>query len=349
MNIVDLKGELFQDLKDPMSFLDHKKMTSTPGPTFAKQYGSTTYFFADGEEWRTTLPECRVQISKVNAFSDSEHALTVTCPDKWTAKMTDQLKAAARLAFDSNQVQKPNDTSDFETFWKTCRVPHMLTLETHAFTKRGRRQIYIPVFFKDKEITGTHAPKVGDIISATIRWHLCQSIDNGDIHSGFRPMVAGGLRIVTRAGTPPPIKRPWAWDDVDFTKLTVPMYHSMTVKVPCMQIEKVSGNIVTCRVPEDFAAVMNDFHQLASVPPWSGSITLTSAEDACSGAKLLATIVPILNNGHIEWSAVKHRILPNRPSTTAALAVAKPEMVGEKRHADNTDTSHIEKTKRQCI
>lgn len=349
MNIVELKCALFTDLKDPIAFLSHKKMTSTASPTYAKRYGGTTYFYAGEEEWRTTLPECRVQIGKVNAFSDSEHTLSVSCPDKWTKNMTDQLKVAARLAFDSDQVQKPNDTTDFETFWKSCRVPQMLTIETFAYTKRGRRQIYIPVFYKDEEITGRYRPEVGDIVSATVRWHLCQSMDNGELCSGFRPMVAGGIQIVARAGIPPPIKRPWAWDDVNFNELSVPMYHSMTVKVPCMRIEGVQGNTVKCAVPDEFAAVMHDFHELAGVAPWSGQISLHSALKACSGARLLATIVPIRNNAHIEWTAVKHRILPNQPTTTAAMAVANKAKAGEKRRGDNTDTSCSVQTKRQCI
>lgn len=360
MNIIDLKNVLFTELKEPLGFLKHKNLSSTGAPTEAKQFGGTTYFYNNGTEWREEMPECRVMIGEVNKFTKEQHQLELSCPQKWSKSMVEKLKNAAQIAFESGQVLIPDGCEGFEGFWEHCNVPKLIRVETYAYTRRGRRQLFVPIFFGKTELTGTQHLNVGDVVQATIRWHLCQTKDDNRLYTGFRPMFSGGIRLVRRDGLPPPIRSPWSWNSVDFTTLSVPMFNSLCVKVPCMTILSQSGNTLQVQPPHDFESALNDFHEMAGVDTWDHAITIRSAAPARAGARLLATIVPTINNKRVEWMAVKHRILPNRPNTTAVKVVAEAVVEAEakneggagkaavKRGADSMDMSCTAKTKRQC-
>ncbi len=364
MNIVELRTSLFQDLQNAMVFIEHKKMTSNGSPNSAKQFGSTsrgktTYFFVDNEEWRVLTPECRVMISSINTFDDVKQTLTVEATAEWYESMVQELRSIAQVAFDSDQI----DTSGmpFETFWNTCRVPKLLSFETYSQSKRGKRRIYIPLFHKDNEITGT-CEKLdrGDVVKVSLRWHLCQTFDGDRILTGFRPMFAGGIKVIRRGGMPSPIRSPWKWDSVDFSDLSIAMYNCLCVRTPCMIITSGGSGRFVVEPSEAFAYAISDFHKLAYAEPWNNEICIKGLSDSCVDEKLMATIVPSRNSNQIEWTAVKHRILPNQPKTTATLTVTnaykQPEMAGAKKRAYNMDMSdtpqdlhtHNDRTKRRC-
>lgn len=352
MNIVQLKTKMFSDLKDPMSFLSHKQLTSTGPPNECRSFAGTTYFYVDGEEWRVTSPECSIENSTINAHTTPQQIITLKVPQTWSEKMLTQLKDAAKLAFDHGCI-KHND-GDLQDVLKHCHIPKMLTVETYAFTKRGKNPIYVPIYHNNREITGTYTPEVGDRVQLTVRWTLCQSVQDDRIVTGFRPLFSGGLQIVRRNGWPTPIRKPWNWQPVDWRTLTIPMYSCVCVRIPCMLIESLDGHIAKVSPPDDFEAAMQRFHKKASAQPWNHCITLQSGGHV--GAKLMATIVPNPDNNQIVWTCVKQRILQSNPNVTAAVAVVEEVEVshieaqkGQKRPGDNTDTSCNAKTKRLCI
>lgn len=353
MNIVALKQELFTDLKDPMTFIEHKKMNTTSDPVRAKQFGTTTYFYAEnGDEWRVNTDECRVMVSSINTFSEQHQKLVVSCSESWTSNIREKLEAAAKLAFTSDEIKK-REGETFEAFWEKCKVPNTLSIETYAFSRRGKRHIYIPMFFGKKEITGQYQLEVGDVVNLSIRWHLCQTIDGDRIYTGYRPMFSGGIEMIRKAGLPDPIRNPWSWSRVQFETLTVDMYNCLTVRIPCMEIENVQGANVRVKVSDDFDSCMQNFHEMAGATPWNHCITIHGLDSSAVGARLMATIVPAKNNEHVEWTTLKHRIIQMHPTKTAATTVraglqSHEETVVGKRHADNTDTLNSEKTKRQC-
>ena len=362
MNIPQLKCILFSDLKEPMAYLTHRQMTSTGPANTAKRFGGTIYFYAGGEEWRVETPECLVHKTNINRFSDEQQQLVLKCPQKWSQNMREKLRDATRVAFDSEQVRKPEGCDTFEQFWEHCRVPDLLSVETYAFSRRGRKPIFVPVFHAGQELTGVHCPDEGDTVKVCVRWTLCQSMDGERLHSGFRPIFAGGISIIRRAGLPSPIRTPWSWSQVDFTTLTIPMYNCVCVRM-CAKIVSLDGSRIRVQPSDEFEAAMRAFHTKAAVEPWDHVVTLHSAGNVRAGGKLMATIVPTQNNNRVEWTCVKHRILPNQPKSTAAEAVAervaaeveeagverqKNAATRRKRSLDNTDMFCSEKTKRQC-
>ena len=362
MNIITLKDKLFTDLKRPLVFLEEGPFQSTGIPTKTKRFGSTVYFYDGEKEWCEKTPECHVAASNVNTFAGEQHKLVLTCPDTWVARTSEKLRAAALLAFDAGHVQVPEECKTFDAFWNQCRVPKLLSIESEAYARRGRRKIYVPVFAGKKEVTGVHSPKAGASACVMVRWTLCQSMDGDRLHTGFRPLFSSGLCIEALGGAPPPIRRPWSWLDVDFDSLSVPMYNSLSVKAPCVTVVAVDGNIVRIAPTPTFEAVMADFHSLASSDPWCHDITLPYPHNACAGSRLMTTIVPYQNSTSIEWVATKHRVLSPPVAAVVAGAVEAEagaveaeskrdcvEKVGVKRRADNTGNSYGEKTKRQCI
>ena len=377
MNIIQLKNELFTDLKTPIGFLSHGGFQTTGTPTTAKRFGSTIYFYDGENEWHEETPVCRVIDSNVNEFKSEEHRIMLQCPKDWAEETTSKLRSAANIAF-SMKLCTVHENETFDAFWERCRVPNMLTFEKQAFARRGRRKQYVPIFHGSKELTGVVTPKRDAEVKVMLRWFLCETKDGDRVHVGFRPQFARGIRISKLGGPPPIIRTPWSWLDVDFETLSVPMYGSLIVKMPCFTIETVNNDRVRVSPTSEFKRALEDFHALAMADNWSGWIQVPPGhkKPPVPGSRLMASIMPVQTaNNTIQWTAVKHRVLPPRKSVPEAAGPSAPEVVGanrrdfekdgfatgaafeenahevkaaEKRRADSMDSSCAEKTKRQC-
>lgn len=349
MDINELKCQLFTDLKEPMAFLTHKGLETFDAPTAAKAFGSTVYFYTNDKEWLCKTPACRVMISNVNAFTSEQHKLVLACPKEWQARQVAVLKQAAEMAYEHKLLKKACQTyATFDAFWSATRTPNMLSLQTECYARRGRRKLFIPMFDGLREVTGSVRLERGAVVQAIFRWELSESVDGDRVHVGFRPKFAAGLCVKTLAGDPPALREPWPWIDVDFDTLTMPMYNSLVVKMPCMTVTNVEGRTAIVEPPEAFEKAMQDFHALATADPWQHRITLTAP--ATIGERLMVAAKPCQNNTNIQWVAVKQRLLPPRLCLPEALPpVPVPAVaVGMKRLADSTDNSSGAKTKRQC-
>ena len=348
MDINELKCELFTDLKCPMGFLEHKGLTSFEEPTTVKAFGSTVYFYTNDQEWLSKTPACRVMISNVNEFTSEQHKLVLDCPKDWQARQMAVLKKAAEMTYEGGLLKKACQTyATFDAFWSATRKPNMLSLQTECYARRGRRKLFIPMFDGLREVTGNVRLERGAVVQVFFRWELSESVDDDRVHVGFRPKFATGLRVETLAGDPPTIRMPWSWLDVDFETLTMPMYNSLVVKMPCMTVLSVEGRTAIVEPPEAFEKAIQDFHALALADPWQHRITLTSR--ARVGERLMASAKPCQNSTNIQWSVVKQRLLPPRLRLSDAAMAEEEVAAGVKRLADSTDNSFGVKTKRQCI
>jgi hypothetical protein len=355
MNINELKSELFTDLKCPMGFLEHKGVETFDEPTTAKAFGSSVYFYTNDKEWLSKTPACRVMISNVNEFTSEQHRLVLECPKDWQAQQMAVLKKAAEMAYEGGLLKKACQTyATFDAFWTATRKPTMLSLQTECYARRGRRKLFIPMFDGLREVTGNVHLERGAIVEAIFRWELSESVDDERVHVGFRPKFAAGLCVKTLAGDPPALRQPWSWIDVDFETLTMPMYNSLVVKMPCMVVTEVEGLTATVKPPEEFEKAMQDFHALALADPWQHRITLASI--ASVGERLMASVKPSQNNNNIQWFAVKQRLLPPKADAVKqqllppkADAVKQPQVGVKRLSDDNKDSSFGAKTKRQCI
>lgn len=342
MDINGLKCELFTDLECPMDFLEHKGLLSFEEPTAAKAFGSTVYFYTNDKEWFSKTPACRAMISNVNEFTSEQHKLVLDCPKDWQERQLAVLKKAAEMAYVNKLLKKACQMyATFDAFWSATHKPNMLSLQTECYARRGRRKLFIPMFDGLREVTGNVHLERGAIVEAIFRWELSESVDDERVHVGFRPKFAAGLCVKTLAGDPPAIRTPWSWIDVDFETLTMPMYNSLVVKMPCMTIKEVKGLTATVEPTKEFEKALQDFHTLALADPWQQRITLTAR--ATVGQRLMASAKPCQNSTNIQWVAVKQRLLPPRPAEAEAVAGAKRLSGG------NMDNSFDAKTKRQCI
>jgi hypothetical protein len=369
MNIIRLKDDIFSEITNSLSFIQTKGFVEK-NCLYGKTFGSNVYFYSDDEEWVVTTPECRIINADVNTFQKEYHKIMVDYPKKF---YTPILKNAAKIAYDNNLLQKSCEVfTSFEDFWKVCRVPNMLSIEKESYSKRGKSPQYINIFFKQKELTGNITLGKNDIIQLSFKWVLTETIMDDRIHIGFRPHFAGGIQIIKRYGLPKPIKTPWSWLDVCFETMSMPMYSSIVIKWPVLNITAVQGNKITVctKNNQDFNQAMKDFHALALAEDWNKEVILPRNHRARVGERLMTSAIPTQNNTIVFWSADKYRILPAKANprveaveaeAVEAEAVEAEEAVeadqvptdvvktGAKRHAGSMDNFFGIETKRQCI
>tara|TARA_B110000008_G_scaffold26052_2_gene23455 strand:+ start:28839 stop:29885 length:1047 start_codon:yes stop_codon:yes gene_type:complete len=338
MNIVELKGSLFGKLPHAMTFLENKGFETVDVPNKVKKFGQTIYFYHDDQDWLETTPKCRVIDSCVNDFDHTEHKIVLDCPPAWFAETLLKLKAASKLAFETNVVTTADES--FESFWARCKVPDSLSMQKNAHARRGRRKLFIPLFHDNKEITGRVNPDKNAIVQAVVRWCLHDTSADGYASFGWRAHFGGGLKIQQLGADAPLIREPWSWLDVNFESLTVPLYDTLSVKMPCFTIVNVSDNTVTVHASDAFTQAMCDFHTQAGSELWSGRVEMPTSCPAELGQRIMATITPSRIGNNISWYVQKHRLLPGR-EISGSLA--------GKRCADNTDNSESAQTKRQRI
>ena len=206
-----------------------------------------------------------------------------------------------------------------------------------CWSRRGRHRRYVNMYHQQKEYTGRCTLPRGSQVRCSVYWTLTESVFDQHVQVGFRPYLANGIEIIRLGGSPPIIKAPWSWLDIDFQRLAVKMFDHVWIKAPIMTVEALQPDGFKVILTHDFEQAMKDFHALANAPVWSGHIINTANPMPVIGSRVMMTLVPSRSSNTICWSTVKLRILPAAVEAVAA---------GLKRHHDNTDTSSNAKTKR---
>lgn len=299
MTIYDLKQTVFNDLDNPMSFLTTKGFeTSTPRQT--KQFGAF-YFYNGSKEWFVTTPSCTVLKADVNTFKNGEHILVLKIDDElWIEATKQKLIEAIKLAHpEMEQSARP-----LEDIVKYCHFPNFQKLELRSKYKAKRSKVfqYVNMYYNNTEITGTSTLTVGSTVTCSLRFILSETThEDNHIDTGIRADFGAGIRVQQLYGTPDAIKRPWDWKGVDFETLAMPMYSSVRVKTPAMQIASVGVNSMQVVPKQDFKKAIDQFHVSAGADVWDGKIY--TRKQIATGDVVVATVVPMRNNQYIEWTA----------------------------------------------
>ena len=320
MDIHALKRSLFNDIPDPLSLLTNHGICASGPPVKARAFGSSVFFYTDTKKWTVLTPNCTVVRSSVNSFTSETHTLTVKTPLDWQATMTDQLQAAAAIAYNQQLLPRACAAcSTFEEFWSRCRKPQMLTIEAPAFSRRGRQKQFINLFHNGTEITGRVLLQRNSSVSICVQWSLSESEESGEF--GWRPHFAGGMIVHRFGGEPHAVRRPWAWGTIDPTTLTVPLHDSFVVKTPGLSVESVEGNAVRVvrHLKPNFVAAIQALHVVADKTLWDGTIYVVGHKKVRAGNTIVASILPQIEGGQILWYTQK-------------LIVSNPVEPSAKRH-----------------
>mgnify|MGYP006099597589 FL=1 len=315
MDIHQLKRSVFHDLDNPMGYLQDKGFTEpdTP-PDSARLFGSSLYFYCNGAEWKVVTPECRVLSSSVNSFVHPTHALTLDVPKEWKRQMLEQLKQASQLAWEQKllpMVSKHLDT--FDEFWRLCNKPPMLSLEAHAYSRRGKKKEYLNLFHRGEEITGHVLLQEEARVKVSMKWSLSESEESGSF--GWRAHFSSGIDICTFGGQPFVIRKPWSWEDLKVNQLVVPLHDSFVVKTPALCVAQVQGAVVRVEIENEktklFVEAVQALHQCMGKIAWDGCICIIGAKRARLDDVIVASIVPKLEGDTIAWYTQKIYISNN--------------------------------------
>ena len=355
MDIFTLRNEMFTDLTGGMDFLLHKGFIDDDVVSSARCFRDTVYFYSNVGEWYSDIPECEILNCNINRFGGEEHTCTLDVGEECMQNIMLKLKGAAKMVFEGKMLKNSTSScSTFEQFWKGCNVPKQISLTSFAFTKRGHRKQYINIYNSDQEITGSVDIATGSIVKCPVRWSISESGPKDRVEYGFRAHFGPGIRIIRMAGKPPPIKRPWDWDSVDFNTLALPMYKYLVVKTPALEIIKTTSEYVQVKLTKKpiFAKAMENFHSLANVLQWDGIIYFKTSKNARVGDFVLASVVPTRNTNNIQWNAQKFLRMKRAKAVVSreeGQAEVVGQMAGQKRDAGNMDNSPVLRTKRLCI
>mgnify|MGYP006080146143 CR=1 FL=1 len=351
MTIYDIKARVFNDLDAPMSFLTTKGFDPPVGaPVSVQQFGAFHFFGAQGK-WLVQTPPATVIKADVNAFKNGEHSITLKIEDDaWIEATKKYLVEALKLAHPHmEQSEIP-----VEQIVQRCYIPDLEKLEIRSKYKAKRTKVlqYVNMYNGDNEITGKCNMGPGSVVTCSILFTLSETIhEEGHIDTGFRCGFGAGIRVHTLDGLPDAIKRPWDWSTVNFDSLSVPMYNSVRVKTPAMQVSSVGVNSVQVEIKSDFKDAMNQFHAAAGADAWDEKILTSAKRPIATGDVAVATVVPKRNNRRIEWTAESlYTSRKKRQKTSASeggpvAAVAHPQATPEeKRDGDSKDNSSDNQT-----
>jgi len=299
MSIYELKQAVFNDLDNPMSFLTTKGFeASTPCQT--KQFGAF-YFYNGTKEWFVTTPVCTVLKADVNTFKNGEHVLVLKIDDElWIEDTKKKLIEAINLA----HPEMEQSAHSLDNIIKHCHFPNFKKLELRSKYKAKRSKVfqYVNMYNNNTEITGQQHLTVGSTVTCSLRFILSETKHEDDhIDTGIRVDFGAGIQVHQLAGAPDAIKRPWDWEGVDFETLTMPMYSSVRVKTPAMQIASVGVNSMHVVPKSEFKNAVNQFHVAAGADVWDEQIY--TRRHSVTGDVVVATVVPKRNKTRIEWTA----------------------------------------------
>ena len=343
MTIYDIKAKVFNDLTNPMAFLTNKGFEDSAPESVQQYYGAFNFYGARGK-WLVNTPPSKVIKADINAFKNEEHSITLDIQDKTWARQTRQ------SLIDALKIAHPHmEQSEIpiEQVIERCYIPDLAKLEIRSkYTARRSRVLqFINMYNGDNEITGKCNIGPGSVVSCSIRFSLTERRnDQGRIETGFKCDFGSGIRVHTLDGRPDAIKRPWDWTGVDFESLTMPMYNSVRVKTPAMQVATVGLNSVQVEAKSEFKKAIDDFHERAGADAWNQQIMTSPKKLIVSGDVAVATVVPKRNNQRIEWTAESiHTSRKKRRKMSAstagdqeAVAAHQPDSPAAKMDGDNT-------------
>jgi len=353
MSIYDIKASAFNDLNGSMSFLTTKGFNPISKPTSVQKFGAFHFFGSHGKCFVKTPPATVIK-ADVNAFKNGEHSITLSIQDDaWIKATTKFLIEALKLAHPyMEQSEIP-----VEQVIQGCYIPDFKRLEIRSKYKANRSRVlqFINMYNGDNEITGKCNIGPGAIVSCSILFTLSETKhEEGHIDTGFKCDFGAGIRVHTLDGLPDAIKRPWDWSEVDFESLAMPMYNSVRVKTPAMQVASVGINSVHVEAKPEFKAAIAKFHAAAGADTWDEKILTSPKRPIATGDVAVATVVPKRNNRRIEWEAESiHTSRKKRQKTSgqataeglAAVAAHQPATAGEKRDGDSKDNFSDSQTK----
>jgi len=331
MDIHALKRTLFNDLTEPIGFLEHRGFVANE-PTGIQRFGDSIYFVHGTRSHSLNTAPSRVVQADINSFQHNDHVLKLDCD------LSTRLEKCAILAY--GQVEELKDVP-FDVFWKHCHIPTTVELNAYAFSK-DKVKNFISIYMKEyEEITGTVQITKNSIVCANVKPVLTiTKHEEGRCQFGFKFVIGAGLKILKLGGNPPAIRRPWVCDRVAFDTLSVPLYDSMVMKTPSFSVVNVQNSVINVRTAnEEFNNAMDDFHRNAGAPPWDKSIEITGRHKVTRGSTAIASIEPYRDNKTICWKTLS--IYLSRPK--------KPAKEGVKRDSDTLDNPVCVQTKRQCI
>ena len=346
MSIYDIKASTFNDLDGSMSFLSTKGFGPVGSPTSVQQFGAFHFFGARGK-WFVQTPAATVIKADVNAFKNGEHSITLSIQDDaWIEATKKSLIEALKLAHPyMEQSEIP-----VEQVIQRCYIPNLKKLEIRSKYKAKRSKVlqFINLYNGDNEITGKCNIGSGSVVSCSILFTLSETKhEEGHIDTGFKCGFGAGIRVHTLDGLPAAIKRPWDWSKVNFESLTVPMYNSVRVKTPAMQVASVGVNSVQVEANPEFKEAIAKFHTAAGADAWDEKILASPKKPIATGDVAVATVVPKRNNRRIEWEAESiHTSRKKRQKTSnSAVAAHQPATAGEKRDGGSKDNFSDSQTK----
>lgn len=304
MEIHELKRSLFQDLDNPMGFLTNKGFVENTPPDSAKLFGSTLYFYCNNKEWKVVTPECRVLSSSVNSFVHPTHVLTLDVSNEWKMQMLEQLKSASKIAWEQKLLPMVSKMIEsFEDFWNLCRKPEMLSLEEHAYSRRGRKKQFINLFHMGKEITGHVLLQQNAVVKVSIKWTLSESEESGSF--GWRAHFSSGVDICKFGGEPFVIRKPWTWEEFQMKDLMVPFYDSFVVKTPALHVAQVQGSVIRVDIEKEntnaFVGAVQSLHQMSGKTLWDGCICIIGTKKAEVGDVIVASVFPKIQGDSVVW------------------------------------------------
>lgn len=355
MTIYDIKAKVFNDLTTPMAFLKTRGFEDSV-PESVKQYYGTFNFYGARGKWFVNTPAAKVIKADVNAFKNEEHSIILDIQDEtWIRQTRKSLIDALKIAHPHmEQSEIP-----IEQVIQRCYFPDLTKIEIRSKYKARRSRVlqFINMYNGDNEITGKCNIGPGSVVSCSIRFSLAERRnDEGHIETGFKCDFGPGIRVHTLDGRPDAIKRPWDWSGVNFESLTMPMYNSVRVKTPAMQVATVGVNSVQVDAKDDFEEAINNFHERAGAEAWNHQIMTSPKNKIAPGDVAVATVVPKRNNQRIEWTAEsihtsrkKRRKMSGSPAggkaAEAAEAAHPPVTPVEKRDGDSKDNFSDSQTK----
>jgi hypothetical protein len=361
MDIFALRKNVFNDLKNPLSYLTNRGFVKGLVPDSARVWGNTAYFFSNGQDWHTMSDEIQISSANVNTFTSDEHTCKFKTGEEWSRNATSQLRACAEMVYEQKLLPIASDNySTFDSFWKACTCPTKnISLMDYAYSRRGHKKQFINIYNSTGEITGAQTLTKDSIVQIPIRWTFVVRQDIDQVTFRFRPGFCNGIQVKQLGGPGPIIKRDWDWTPIDFKSISVPMYSSFRVKTPALKVLQTFGN--TFKVDLDskpvFKNAMDAFHTSAGCSTWDGTIHLKTSKIVSSGSFVLAKISCDRNKDHINWYTEDFFVVrrPNLQNLSPRFGdpcraeEKEAKTGGKKRDADNMDSFPGVKTKRQCI
>lgn len=355
MNIFQLKSSIFNDLKDPMSYLTDGPFVDNLVPDSVKVFGSVAYFYSNSFDWRQITTDCVLKKCSINDFLSSQHFCSFKMSDSDFDKLNRQLNICARIVYDQKAMNYVTNTfNTFDSFWKNIQKPNQtIHLSDFAYSKRGKKKQFVKIFdCHSQEQTGKMKPVTNCLVDIPIRWTLNVRGDDPDsMYCIFQPSLSFGIKILTMNG-PKIIKHPWSFDGFITDRFKFPMFDSFLVRSPPLRIVSHFGPQFKADidVKPEFRDAINALHSKLGCDPWDGVIHLNTSKSVHVGAFVISRLVAIRNKDSIHWQAQKIFLLPKTTTgNDTNLLETVEKKVGTKRDGDNKDNSPVSKTKRQCI